>query len=246
MFTEKNIKQIEAHGLSEASVKDQIQIFKDGIPFSNVVEAASAGNGIEVLSSEQQLDFVSLFDTKKRGLELLKFVPASGAVTRMFKFLHQFLDNYNESEEIDTFLQKKEHLSLKTFFNSVEKFPFLDLVKKNLDEKYPEYQTLEKAKKHFLLVKEMLEDSGLNFSNTPKGLIPFHKYDDDSVTAFGEQLYEAAFYATSNGTANLHFTISKEHEEKFKESFEQTKSSIENKTGINNLFYLLLHYNDEI
>lgn len=233
MFTERNLQQIKAYGLSETNVKDQIQIFKDGIPFANVVEAAAAYNGIEILSAQEQTDFVSLFNAEKGRLDLLKFVPASGAATRMFKFLHQFLDNFDsDNDNIDTFLQKDENTTLRTFFNSIGKFAFSDLVKSKLKEKHPDYQTFEKGKRYYLFVKEMLEDSGLNFSNTPKGLIPFHKYGDDYVTAFGEQLYEAAFYTTSNGTANLHFTVSEEHEQKFKKRFEEIKSSIENRTAV--------------
>lgn len=237
MFTEKNSQQIRAHGLTETDVNNQILIFKNGIPFANVVEAASVNNGIQVLSEEEQQYFTNLFETEKDRLDLLKFVPASGAATRMFKFLHQFLftivneintENYN----IDEFLQKEENVNLKTFFNSLDNFAFSDLVKKQLNHKYPDYQNFEKGKQYFLFVKIMLEESGLNFSNTPKGLIPFHKYGDDHVTAFGEQLYEAAFYAASNGAANLHFTVSQVHEEKFKKRFDEVRHIVEKKTGV--------------
>lgn len=237
MFTEKNIHQIKAHGLSEAKVKAQHQIFKDGIPFANVVEAASVNKGIEVFSEEEQRQFVNLFETEKYKLNLVKFVPASGAATRMFKFLHQFLvflanKNNFENHNIDAFLQKEENQNLKIFFDSKDDFAFSDLVKGKLEEKYPDFQNFENGKQNILFVKEMLQEDGLNFSNTPKGLIPFHKYGDELVTAFGEQLYEAAFYATSNGIANLHFTVSEDHEEKFKNRFIKIKEAIEAKTGV--------------
>ncbi|WP_310991433.1 DUF4301 family protein [Aequorivita marina] len=233
MFTEKNIAQIKTNGLSEANVMDQLQIFKDGIPFANVVKPAAAGNGIQVLSVEEQQHFANVFEAKKDKLDLLKFVPASGAATRMFKFLHQFLGNFNpENDTIGTYLQKEANANLSTFFNSFEKFAFSDLVHNYLNEKYPNFQSLEKGERYYLLVKEMLQESGLNFSNTPKGLVPFHKYETDYVTAFGAQLYEAAFYATSNGTANLHFTVSEAHEEKFRKRFKEIKTKIEEKTGI--------------
>ncbi|MGO3184000.1 MAG: DUF4301 family protein [Aequorivita sp.] len=237
MFTKNNLQQIKAHGLSEAKIEEQLYIYKDGIPFANVVEPASASNGIEVFSEEEQQGFIRLFDTEKNKLDLLKFVPASGAATRMFKFLHQFLVQTSigidsENDDIEAFLQKKENTDLRTFFSSMEDFAFYDLVKRELEEKYPDYQTFEKGKQYFLFVKEILEESGLNFGNTPKGLIPFHKYDDDYVTAFGEQLYEAAFYATSNGIANLHFTVSENHEEKFKKRFDEIKYLVEKKTGV--------------
>ncbi|QQX77363.1 MULTISPECIES: DUF4301 family protein [Aequorivita] len=233
MFTEKNIQQIKNHGLSEAKVARQLEIFKKGIPFANVVEPASADNGIAVFSETEQNHFVALFEAEKDRLDLLKFVPASGAATRMFKFLHQFLENYDfENEDIDAFLQKEENRNLKIFFESIEKFPFSSLVKEKLEAKFPDFKNFEKGKRFYFFVKEMLKETGLNFSNTPKGLVPFHDYGENYVTAFDEQLYEAAFYASANGIANLHFTVSEEHEEKFKKRYEEIQETVENKTGV--------------
>ncbi len=233
MFTEKNIQQIKNHGLSEAKVTRQLEIFKEGIPFANVVEPASADNGIAVFSETEQRHFASLFEAEKDKLDLLKFVPASGAATRMFKFLHQFLENYDfENEDIDAFLQKEENRNLKIFFESIENFAFSPLVKDKLEAKFPDFENFEKGKHYYFFVKEMLKETGLNFSNTPKGLVPFHKYRENYVTAFGEQLYEAAFYATSKGIANLHFTVSAEHEEKFKIRYEEIQETVENITGV--------------
>ena len=233
MFTEKNLQQIHNHGLSEAKVLRQLQIFKEGIPFANVVEPASVDNGIAVFSKTEQQDFAKLLEAKKDKLDLLKFVPASGAATRMFKFLHQFLDHYDyKNVDIDVFLQQEENKNLKIFFDSIDNFAFSYLVKEKLEAKYSNFENLEKGKRYYFFVKEMLEETGLNFSNTPKGLVPFHKYSENYVTAFGEQLYEAAFYASSNGIANLHFTVSAEHEEKFKKRYEEIQEIVEKKTGV--------------
>lgn len=232
MFTEKNLQQIKNHGLSEDKIKKQLNIFKGGIPFANVVEPASADNGIKVFSEKEQQIFANIFEAEKDNLNLLKFVPASGAATRMFKFLHQFLETYETKNNIDLFLQKDENRNLKTFFESFQKFAFSELVFQKLKEKHPDYLNFEKGKRYYLFVQEMLEESGLNFNNTPKGLVPFHKYEDNYVTAFGEQLFEAAFYAASNGTANLHFTVSEGHEKKFKKRFDEVKHLVEKKTGV--------------
>jgi len=233
MFTEKNLQQINSHGLSEAKIKNQLEIFKNGIPFAQVVEPASADKGIEVFSEKERQHFATIFETEKDKLDLLKFVPASGAATRMFKFLHQFLEYYYfEENDIDKFLQKEENKNLKIFFDSIDQFAFSTLVKEKLNEKYADFENFEKGKKYYFFVKEMLEENGLNFSNTPKGLVPFHKYPEKYVTAFGEQLYEAAFYAATNGKANLHFTVSAEHEEKFKKRYEEIQETVENMTGV--------------
>ena len=233
MFTEKNQKQIKEHGLSEEKVARQLEIFKEGIPFANVVEPASANKGVAVFSESEQDHFVALFEAEKDNLDLFKFVPASGAATRMFKFLHQFLDDFDpEKDDIEQYLQKEEHQNLKTFFGSLDKFAFFPLVKEKLETKYPDHQNLPKGKRYYFFVKTMLEESGLNFSNTPKGLVPFHQYPEDFATAFGEQLYEAAFYAASKGIANLHFTVSEGHEKKFKKRFAEIQQKVENKTGV--------------
>jgi hypothetical protein len=233
MFTEKNIQQILNHGLSEAKIIKQLNIFNEGIPFANVVEPASANNGIALFSETEQNYFVALFEAEKDKLDLLKFVPASGAATRMFKFLHQFLKGYDfNTENIDAFLQTEENKTLKIFFDSIDKFAFSSLVKEKLNAKFPDFKNFEKGKRHHFFVKEMLEETGLNFSNTPKGLVPFHKYGENYVTAFGEQLYEAAFYANSKGIAKLHFTVSAEHEEKFKKRYEEIQETVENKTDV--------------
>ncbi len=233
MLTEKHSEQIKSHGLSEAEINRQLQIFRKGIPFVDVVEAASVENGIGQLTPEQQKDLVSLFDSKKDELQLLKFVPASGAATRMFKFLHQFLENYDpENQPIDVLLEQEGKSDLKKFFDHIDQFAFSPLVFENLHSKYPDYPHLDKGKRYFLFVKEMLSEEGLNYSHTPKGLIPFHRYGEGYSTAFGEQLLETAYYASSNGVANIHFTISDGHQLKFTERYLQIKNAVEEATKV--------------
>ncbi len=232
MFTEKNRKQIKAHGLSELEIERQLAIFKRGIPFANVVDSVSINNGIEAFSESEQQHLVNLFESQKDKLDLLKFVPASGAATRMFKFLHRFLETYKPSDDIDEFLQKEENRDLKLFFDSIEDFAFSDLVFKSVESKYRGFQDFEKGKRFVLFVEEMLGEDGLNFGYIPKGLIPFHKHGKEYITAFEEQLYEAAFYGTSNGVANLHFTVSEDHKSKFKKRHEKIQHLVAKRTNI--------------
>src|SRR5690554_2809379 len=166
MFTEKNKQQIKSHGLSETEIERQLEIFKNGIPFVNVVEAASIQNGIEVFSEPEQQHFRNVFELQKDKLELLKFVPASGAATRMFKFLHGFLENYDPKDDLEIFLQNEENSDLRTFFDAIGNFAFSATIFRNLESKYPEYKGFEKGIKFFLFVQEMLGEDGLNFSNT--------------------------------------------------------------------------------
>ena len=231
MFNDKNRHQMQAHGLSETEVQRQIDIFKKGIPFAHIVEAASIENGILVLSEKEQQYFAHLYDSERENLELLKFIPASGAATRMFQFLHQFLETYNPLENIDHFLEKKENKELKRFFSSLDKFAFYDAVIEHLKAKIANYEKREKGEKFLLFVSEMLGKNGLNYENTPKGLVPFHKHKSEFITAFGAHLNETAFYAAVNGEANLHFTVSEEHKSKFKKRHAKIQDFVEKRTN---------------
>lgn len=232
MITEKYLQQLKSHGLSPEKVMRQLEIFTEGIPYVEIIKAASIDDGIETFTEKQQNYFANLFDSQRDNLDLLKFVPASGAATRMFQFLHSFLDNYSPEDNWENYLQKVENSEIKTFFESIDRFAFSDMVLKNLNSKFPDFEEYGEGKRSILFVQEMLGTDGLNYNQTPKGLIPFHKYQDKFVTAFGEQLYEAAFYASSNGVSNLHFTVSEEHKKKFKNRHQEIQHFIESRTGI--------------
>jgi len=133
MLTEKDIKQIEKHGLNIDQVYGQLEIFGRGIPYANIVTTASVGNGIQLLFSDEQKRLEALYESKKDKLDIVKFVPASGAATRMFQFLHEFLDNYDpESELFRDYVKKFPNTNLVTFFNSTQDFAFVNLVRKKI------------------------------------------------------------------------------------------------------------------
>ena len=123
MFTDNDIKQIEAKGLILKDVESQITLFKSGIPFTNIVEAATIENGITALDETLIEDSISYFEAKKNDVSLLKFVPASGAATRMFKFLFQFVKVYNpQKESINSYINKNELKDLSLFLVGLETF----------------------------------------------------------------------------------------------------------------------------
>lgn len=224
-------KNKNLHPVSESEVLRQLEIFKKGIPFVEIAEAASAGNGIHIFSKEEENKLAAFYENQKESLSLLKFVPASGAATRMFKFLHQFLKKFNpETDDLSVFLQKKENKQLRIFFESKNKFPFSQLIHKRLIEKYRDFDSFPEGKKFYCFVSEMLDKEGLNFSNTPKGLIPFHTSKTGPVTAFQEHLLEAVHYASSGKKAAIHFTVSKNHIGKFQDHFREIYPQIRDKT----------------
>lgn len=231
MLDEKDVKQIEAHGLSLKQVLRQLQTFASGIPFVDVVTSATLGNGIQSMDAEQSAKFDAYFEKKKTGLDLVKFVPASGAATRMFKFLHEFLDDYQpEKEHFREYIKRKPNDALSVFFESSTEFPFINDVRKVIRGQYPDYKQSSKGKRHYYFAQAMLSKEGLNFASLPKGLIPFHRYKKYTTTAFEEQLFESAEYAAAQDDVYLHFTFSKAHLDAFKSEFANIRNRVSKKT----------------
>ncbi|MCH4551844.1 DUF4301 family protein [Aestuariibaculum lutulentum] len=226
MFTDKDIRQIESHGLTQDKVIDQIECIKSGMEYSNLVEAATINKGILKFDKQGMQQYVDLYNSKLNVLKVVKFVPASGAATRMFKFIYQFLKDYHEDEErLGHYL--KTHKNFWVFVNGLEKLPFFE----NVVSRISNYSELAVEEKYIAFVKVMLADDGLNCSACPKGLLPFHKYNDEVLTAFHEHLLESTLYASSNNISNLHFTISEGHTKKFQKELENVQQKVQDKTG---------------
>lgn len=231
MLTENDLQQIAEAGLGVERINDQLEIFTNGIPFVQVVTAASIGNGIELISKEDRQKLIDLFESKKEDLEIVKFVPASGAATRMFGFLQKFLEEFDpERQKLNDYIKSGKFSALSKFLNSIKEFAFVDQVRKKIRKNYPEYRLGKKGMRAYLFVNMMLNEKGLNFNNKPKGLIPFHKYSKYATTAFEEQLFESAFYASVNDEVFLHFTFSEKDVEYFKNEFEDIQKRVSKKT----------------
>ncbi|WP_299102337.1 DUF4301 family protein [uncultured Winogradskyella sp.] len=233
-FTKEDINQIASKGLNSEKIKAQIELFKTGIPFTNISKAATINNGIIALNDDTIKTYLEEFNNEKDNKSLLKFVPASGAATRMFKFLFQFVNEYNADEQsLNAYINKNKIKELSLFMVGMEKFPFYNQILEVLKSKGTDFETLPKHEQVWLFAKTMLDEDELNFGNQPKGLLPFHEYKTDHVsTAFEEHLYEAALYASSKGLAKLHFTISETHKDKFTDEFLKIQKDVEENTGV--------------
>ena len=234
-ITEQDIKLIKSKGLTVDKVFAQIETFKNEIPFVALRSAATPDNGILKVSEHYQAELTKLYETRSTHLETLKFVPASGAATRMFKELFRFLDHYHyEKESLNSYSNYEKATAIRLFLIGLEKFPFYDIVMEKVKNVYPKFESLSEGRQLYIFVEMMLKEKGLNYGAFPKGLLPFHKYADSIATSFEEHLYEAAGYNTnSKGEAKLHFTISKEHLEAFKDEFERIKKKVEERTNTN-------------
>ena len=232
-FTSEEINQIIERGLDEKTVQQQLSYFIQNNAHINLHAPATINDGIVQLSDAQAATFSSFFNALKRHKNIVKFVPASGAASRMFKSLYLFLDNYDINKEtINSYVNRTKSIDLFLFFVTVEKLPFHDQVFTSLKKHYPDYKSMSLDQKRLLFVEFLLAKERFNFGEYPKGLLPFHNYKTHISTAFEEHLVEASKYAAIDGKATLHFTISKPHHEQFLTHFESIKSIVESKTQI--------------
>ena len=244
MFSDKDIKQIQGKGISVDQVHAQIKRLKHGMSYSNLVSAATIGKGIESYDEKESQEYISLYEDNQDRLSIVKFVPASGAATRMFKFLFQFLKDFNISKEsIHEYIERKNDTLLEYFIANLERFPFYKEVLAKANEANSSFKSLSEDEKCFQIVKTMLDEDELNYSFLPKGLLPFHKYGDEAITAFQEHLFESTLYTSSNGESKLHFTVSKNHHHLFNEELKNAQEYLESKTGIT--FNVLFSYQKE-
>jgi hypothetical protein len=231
MFTENDIAQIKNKGITLKQVTAQVNRIKNGMSYSDLVSAATIGKGIASFNDKQTQDYITLYEAKQNAINIVKFVPASGAASRMFKFLFQFLNNYNPNETIVAYAERTGNSLINIFVSGLKDFPFYEQVVKKAKELNPNFDNLNKDEAVLKFVKAMLNEDALNYSFFPKGLLPFHKYEDGAVTAFQEHLLESTLYASSNQKANLHFTVSEKHHKYFTSELEKIKKGLQSKTN---------------
>ncbi|MFA9187003.1 DUF4301 family protein [Flavobacterium sp. FBOR7N2.3] len=231
-LSEQDFEQINQHGISLENIQKQLAIFKKGIAKMELLEAATVGNGILKLSKEEFVEKATFFDEHKSDLKLLKFVPASGAATRMFKFLLTFLNEYNlEEESINAYINRKKDTKLRVFIVGMDKLPFFDSIYKKLKEEFPDFDSLSRDYKNYHFIKFMLGSEYFNFASKPKGILPFHKYATAIATPIEEHLYECGYYSSTNNQSYLHFTVSESHQKQFEHIINNVKGKVEKETN---------------
>jgi nicotinamide riboside kinase len=231
-FSSADFVQIYEHGIPFEKIKNQLEIFKSGINKSNLISPATVLNGILNLSEADFETKAAVFDANKSNLKLKKFVPASGAASRMFKFLSAFLNDFNiEKESINAYINRKKESQLSLFIIGMDKFPFFEAVDKKLREVYPDFDSLSTDYKNYYFIKILLASDYFDFANKPKAVLPFHQYKTHIANPIEEHLHECAYYASSNSVSNLHFTVSEIHQSQFEECVDAVKTKIEKESG---------------
>lgn len=224
--------QIYNHGIPFENILSQLEIFKNGIAKANLIAPATIDNGILSLSEDDFEKKAAFFDQQKEKLKIKKFVPASGAATRMFKFLTAFLNDFDiEKETVNAYINRKNDKELAIFIVGMEKFPFFETIDKKLREIYPDFETLERDYKNYYFIKLLLSQEYFNSANKPKAVLPFHLYKTHIANPIEEHLNECVHYATSENVSNLHFTVSEIHQELFEKAVDEVKEKIEKPSG---------------
>lgn len=225
MLSQQDLSQIALKGITEEQINTQLKEFETGFPFLRLEAAASIGHGIVAPDKAGQDAYVEAWKQyKASGHKIVKFVPASGAASRMFKDMFSFLNaEYNEPQ---TDFEK-------SYFNNIEKFAFYEALNgKCLENEGKDVKALMSEGNYKAVVANMLNKEGLNYGQLPKGLLLFHRYEGGSRTPIEEHLVEGALYADSNAEANMHFTVSPEHRALFEEKVADKKGMYEEKFGI--------------
>lgn len=227
LFTQEDKALLSEKGITTQQVSAQIGTFREGIPLVRLSRAAVIGDGIQRLTPEKQKEFREHYRAHAEGLQVLKFTPASGAASRMFKALFSFLKDFDPGKHsLEDFFSNGKNRAIKTFYEDLEKFPFYQTVQSRIVGRH-------KTREEFLyaFVEELLSEEGLNYGFYPKGLLPFHKYGAHLATPLEEHLKEGAAYARSADRARLHFTISSQHRSMFEAEFERVEGRISSQTG---------------
>ena len=230
-FTAQDFEQMKEYGLEIAKIKGQLNHLKNGIAKTILISPATNNNGIVRLDPHEFVSKATFFDANKATLKLLKFVPASGAASRMFKFLTVFLNDFNiENESINAYINRKKDNELAVFIVGMDKLPFFKEVYKKLKEIYVDFDTLSRDYKNYYFIKVLLSPDHFDYANKPKGILPFHVYLNNIATPIEEHLYECGYYSCVKGVSNLHFTVSQEHQAQFEIILNSIKHLVEEET----------------
>lgn len=226
MFTAEDLVLFEKKNIPAERVARQLNDFREGFPFLKLAGSASVDKGIFRLSEAEEFACLESWEHYLKGEHLIqKFVPASGAASRMFKDLFEFLEN-PEDKPLKPFEIK--------FFNEIRRFAFYsELNNACLKNEGLDIEGLLNKGAYKAVVQNLLGPGGLNYGALPKGLLRFHRYGDECRKAVVEHLVEGALYArSSTGIVHVHFTVSPEHLALFEQEIKDSAPAVENACGV--------------
>ena len=221
MLTNNDLELLKQKGISEEKLMLQLKSFASGFPFLEIISPATPEHGLLQPEHAQISEYLVHWDEYLNGQStIMKFVPASGAASRMFKDLFEFLSGDSE-------LPVKP--AEQQFFEQLDQFAFYTLLNEScIHHTGNDIPSLLASGNYKTIVAQLLNPEGLNYGALPKGLLQFHRSNESTRTPFEEHLSEGALYARNNQQqVNIHFTVSAEHRELFEQHLAEVKSSYE-------------------
>ena len=226
MFTTSDLQQIQTKGISVDSIHEQLQYFEKGFPFLKIKSAASPTRGIKIIDHQKLNTLLDIWSAYlQTNASILKFVPASGAASRMFKDLFEYI----EADTVDF-----ANNAVKQFAEGIHKFAFYNVLNEAcITNEGKSIEELIKAGHTKAVISNLLSKAGLNYGALPKGLLLFHAYADEKRTPVAEHMVEGALYANSSDIVRIHFTVSTEHRTLFELHVAELKPVYEKRFRVN-------------
>jgi hypothetical protein len=226
MLTNADNATLSHKGITVEQLQAQLDRFATGFPYLRIASSAQVGKGITALNKEQEEQAIARWKKfLSDGGHVTKFVPASGAASRMFKALFSYVES-NEAVPA-------EGSPVEKLIAQIEKVPFyaeLDATLQRIHEKT--LKEMLNEQRYHDIIDAIISSNGMNYGNLPKGLLTFHRYDKATRTPLEEQLVEGAQSAASNGVVRLHFTVSTDHRKLFEKKLAEVVPALEKELGV--------------
>ncbi len=228
LFTRKDLEQIHERGISRKTIEIQLDNFRKGFPPISLVAPATATDGILPLSGKQVEDYAKQYEERQGSLRIVKFTPASGAASRMFKSLFEYLNKEGADPG-----KNISDPAVAEIIRGLDKLALTGDLEDALRRKGEGLNSMVTSGDIREIIRSILDEDGLNYGQLPKGLIKFHKYPQECRTPVEEHMMEGAEYCMGMGDAvNLHFTVSEEHLPFFKQLIDTKKPVFEKRYGV--------------
>lgn len=234
MFSETDITQIHEKGTTPEVILHQLQQFKTGFPYAHLVKPATLQQGILQLDSNNIEYLKQYYEQHTSGMRILKFVPASGAASRMFSHLFAYREKYTGSAtDIAEYNHTDSFGSAPYFLKNIKRFAFFQSLQNLMQRDGLSLENCLETHDFNTVLDYVLTEKGLNYAALPKALLQFHQYDDFVRTALEEHLIEGADYCKdSDNKVYIHFTISPEHIQKLQQLLQACLPELESKMNI--------------
>jgi hypothetical protein len=222
VFSEEDLRAMSARGIDPAEALHQLEIFRRGVAPSRLLRPARVGDGIVQITPNERKALISLHDQAAGQGRMLKFVPASGAASRMFTEWQSCCRT-----------KSSDARGSENFLRDLSRFAFYDDLKEVMARNGQDVHHYVRDQRCIDILEYILTAKGLNYASLPKALLKFHSYAGHNRTAMEEHLVEAAYYVRDDkNICRIHFTVSGEHEALFLDKLGPAKSYYEHLFGV--------------